>query len=225
MSLRVANGFGLLGLVLLLVGSYFGLVIAPPDRFMGDVMRILYIHVPVAWNALLCLTYAFVFAICSLSSGKQRWDWLMEAAIEVGLVLGVLLTMQGSIWARPTWGVWWDWDPRLTSVAVMNVTFLGIVALRGFVDDAEQRRRWSAVATILAYANVPIVYMSVKWWRTLHQMQSTPQTVDAMMVIPLRINAFAVLFLSIWFIRWRYELARRTRSHELAPPPLGAEAT
>ena len=169
-------------------------------------------------HALLCLTYAFGFAIASLVTRKPTWDFRMEAAIEVGLVFGLLLTAQGSIWARPTWGVWWDWDPRLTSVAVMNVTFIGIVALRSFVDDAETRARWSGVATILAYANVPIVYMSVKWWRTLHQMQSSPQTVDSTMVLPLRINAFALLFLSIAFIAWRSHIAARARQDELAPP-------
>lgn len=220
MSRTVANGVGLVGLLLLLVGSWIGLFRAPPDQFMGDVMRILYIHVPTAWNGLLCLTYAFVFAILSLVRHKPRWDWLMEASLEVGLVFGLLLTAQGSIWARPTWGVWWDWDPRLTSVAVMNVTFIGIVALRSFVDDAEQRARWSAVATILAYVNVPIVYMSVKWWRTLHQMQSTTQTVSSTMLLPLSLNVFALLLVSIWYIHWRYHVARLTHQDEYTPPLL-----
>lgn len=214
---RLATPLAALGTVLLAIGSYLGLAVAPPDRFMGDVARILYVHVPTAWNALLCFTYAFVFAVGALWTRHPRWDARMEAALEVGLLLGLLLTMQGSIWARPTWGVWWDWDPRLTSVAVMNVTFLGIVALRSFVDDPDTRLRWSAVATVLAFVNIPIVYMSVRWWRSLHQTQSSPETVDAAMVLPLRINAFGMLFVSIAFILWRAEVARRRAALNEAP--------
>lgn len=219
MKLPLAHALGLVGVLLCGWGTVQGLFVAPPDRFMGDVMRILYVHVPTAWNGLLCLTYAFVFALASLFTRKPSWDWWMEAAMEVGLVQGFLLTVQGSIWARPTWGVWWDWDPRLTSVAVLVVTFSGVMALRSFVDDAEQRARWSAVATVLAYVNVPIVYMSVKWWRTLHQMQSSAQTVDKSMVGPLMVNFFGLLLVSLWLIRWRFELARAVHTPELAPPP------
>lgn len=212
------HAVGIVGAVLLLIGSYIGLVIAPPDRFMGDVMRIMYVHVPAAWIALLCFTASFVAAIGWLFRATWGWDAALEATIEVGVVLAGLLLALGSIWARPTWGVWWDWDPRLTSVAVMELAFIGIIALRGFVDDAEQRARWSSVATIIAYANVPIVYFSVKWWKTLHQLQSSPETVDAYMVLPLRINAFAMLFIAIWFIARRWRVARIRRTSELFQP-------
>lgn len=215
---RWEHAVGLLGVVLLLWGSYIGLFASPPDRFMGDVMRILYVHVPAAWATLLCFTLAFAAAIAYLWKQEWRWDVLHAAAVEVGLVLGALLTALGSIWARPTWGVWWDWDPRLTTVAVLLVAFVGVTALRGFVDDPEQRARWSAVATIVAYVDVPIVYFSVKWWRTLHQMQSSPETVDGTMVTPLRICAFAFLFLAVWFIARRYRIGRLALERELAPP-------
>ncbi len=209
------HAVGALGLGLLIYGSYQGLFVLPPDRFMGDVMRILYVHVPAAWSTLLCFTLAFISAIGWLWRGTWRWDVLGEAATQVGLVFGVLLTVLGSIWARPTWGVWWDWDPRLTTVAIMLVSFGAVTALRSFVDDPERRATWSAIAAIVSYVDVPVVYFSVKWWRSLHQMQSSPSTVDSDMVTILRINAFAFLFLAIWFIARHYRLIHIRRDAEL----------
>jgi heme exporter protein C len=146
-----------LGIVCLGIGTYIGLFVAPPEELMGQVQRIMYVHVPTAWNALLAMTFAFVCAIVFLFNSDWKWDERMEAAIEVGVVLAFLLCCQGSIWAKPTWGVWWDWDPRLTTTAVLLFAFLGILALRKFVDDPVRRAIWSAVATIIAYVDVPIV--------------------------------------------------------------------
>jgi heme exporter protein C len=216
MKNRWEHVVGLFGVVLFLVGSYRGLFVAPPDQFMGDVMRIMYVHVPAAWATLLCFTAVFFFAIAWLWRGAWRWDALLEAGTEVGVVLGCLLIALGSIWARPTWGVWWDWDPRLTTAAVLVLAFGGILALRGFVDDPQRRATWSAVAAIIAYVDVPVVYFSVRWWRSLHQVQSSPSTVDSSMVTPLRINAFAFLFFAIWFIARRYRIAKARRDAELA---------
>jgi heme exporter protein C len=210
---------GVLGAVMLLIGSYIGLFMAPPERHMGDVARILYIHVPTAWSAMLVLTAAFVFGVLSLITSKPKWDAAMTGSVEAGVVLGALLCFQGAIWAKPTWGVWWDWDVRLTTSLIMVLLYAGILALRSFVEDAERRATWSAVAVIVAYVDVPLVYFCVRWWRSLHQVQSSPETVDSQMILPLRINAFAVIFISIWFIAQRayIELARRRREAVAMP--------
>ncbi len=217
---RWDNGLGLLGLGMLLVGSYIGLFVAPAERHMGDVQRIMYVHVPTAWISMLVLTAAFVFAIASLWTGKAKWDAAMTGATEVGVVLGALLIGQGMIWARPTWGIWWDWDVRLTTTLIMVVLYAGILILRSFVEDSERRATWSSVAVIIGYVDVPLVYFCVRWWRSLHQIQSSPETVSSAMVTPLRMNSFAILFIAIWFVaqRARLELARRRRE-EVAPPP------
>lgn len=209
----------LLALLLLAVGTYIGLAVAPPERHMGDVQRIMYVHVPTAWIALLSLTVAFVAAIGSLWSGKHKWDAVVVGSTETGVVLTGLLLLQGMIWARVTWGVWWDWDVRLTTSLVMFILFAGVLALRASVDSAERRATWSAVAIIVAYADVPLVYFCVRWWRSLHQVQSTPETVDAAMMLPLRINAFGMLFLATWFIvrRARLELAQRQAEETTLP--------
>lgn len=209
-----------LGIVVLGIGSYIGLFVAPPEVLMGQVQRIMYVHVPTAWNALLAMTFAFVCAIIFLFNSDWKWDARMEAAIEVGVVLAFLLCCQGSIWAKPTWGVWWDWDPRLTTTAVLLFAFLGILALRKFVDDPVRRAIWSAVATIIAYVDVPIVYYSVRWWNSLHQLQSSPNTVSRQFWLPLRMNAFGILFLMTSFIMLRARVGSLRLKHELAPPPL-----
>ena len=207
-----------LGIFLLLVGSYWGLAKAPAEIYMGDVQRIMYVHVPTAWNTMLALTYAFFCALLFLFRNDWKWDNRLEAAMEVGVVLCVLLCMQGSLWAKPTWGVWWDWDPRLTTTAVLVFAFGGILALRQFVDDPVKRAVWSAVAAIIAYVDVPIVYFSVKWWNSLHQTQSTPETVSKAFHWPLRINAFGILFLMSGLIMLRSRVAALRLRSELAPP-------
>jgi heme exporter protein C len=207
-----------LGACLLAWGSAWGLFHAPSETYMGDVQRIMYVHVPTAWNAMLGLTFAFVCALASLVRNEMAWDNRLEATIEVGVLLSGLLCLQGAIWAKPTWGVWWDWDPRLTTTAVMVFMFGAILALRQFVDDPQKRATWSAVSTIIAFANVPIVYFSVRWWNSLHQLQSSPETVSRAFHWPLRINAFGVLFLMLGFMFLRTRVAALRREEEMAPP-------
>lgn len=213
---RTPYVFLALGVVFLLTGSYWGLFVAPKEKFMGDVQRIMYVHVPTAWNWMIAVLFAFVSAIAFLFNNNLKWDARNEAGLEVGTLFAFLLCCQGSIWAKPTWGVWWDWDPRLTSTAVLLFAFLGILALRNFVEDPMKRAIWSAVATIIAAVDLPIVYMSVKWWNSLHQQQSTPQTVSSAFHLPLRLNAFGILFLMIGFLMLRSRLATYRLHAELA---------
>jgi heme exporter protein C len=211
-----------LGTALLAWGSAWGLFVAPAEAYMGDVQRIMYVHVPTAWNAMLALTFAFGCAVLVLVKGGWEWDARQEAGVEIGVVLSVLLCIQGAIWAKPTWGVYWDWDPRLTTTAVLVFAFSGILALRHFVDDPVKRAVWTAVAVVVAYVDVPIVYFSVKWWNSLHQQQSTPSTVSAAFHWPLRINAFGILFLMSGLIALRARVAALRREDELLPPETAA---
>ena len=216
--MRKGYAFILIGAALLLLGSYYGLFVAPPEKFMRDVQRIMYVHVPTAWNWMLAILFSFFCAIAFLFRNDMKWDARLEAGLEVGALFGFLLCCQGSIWAKPTWGVWWDWDPRLTTTAVLLFATLGILALRNFVEDPTKRAVWSSVATIIASVDLPIVYFSVKWWNSLHQVQSTPQTVSSPFHLPLRVNAFGVLFLMIGFIMVRTRIAAALHERELTAP-------
>jgi len=217
------EGTGLLGVVLFLIGSWLGLFNSPPEQHMGEVTRIMYVHVPSAWVAMLCFTAAFGFGVASLWTGKAKWDAALVGTAETGVVLNALLLAQGMIWGRAAWGVWWDWDVRLTTSLVMLLLFGGVLVLRSFIEEARRRASWSAIAAIVAYIDVPLVYFCVRWWRSLHQMQSSPETVDRAMVWPLRINAFALLFMAVWFAvtRARIELQRRSKEEIAQPERLG----
>lgn len=218
--MKTEHGLAALGIVLLAVGHYMGLFVAPPEVMMGDVGRILYVHVPTAWVALVLYLIAFICAIGTLWTSRRSWDATMEGSVEVGTVLNALLLVQGSIWARPTWGIWWTWDPRLTTAAVLLVLFVVVLVLRRTIEQPERRMTATAVATIIAFVDVPIVYFSVKWWRTLHQPFSSPKTVSSSMVTPLRIAAFGMLFLAIGYMLMRRRIALERMAAEDDAPDL-----
>ena len=221
--MRTSVALLVVGALLLLGGSYYGLTVAPAERYMGEVQRIMYVHVPTAWCAMLVLIWAFVSASGFLLTGKPSWDHRLEAAIEIAVVLCFLLSVQGAIWAKPTWGVWWDWDPRLTTVAILLMAFLGIMALRRFVEDPMRRAAWSSVATVIGFIDVPIVYFSVKWWNSLHQQQSSLATVSRDFLIPLFVNFAGLLLVVIAVAIVRTRVADLAMQDEM-PPALGRAA-
>jgi heme exporter protein C len=197
--------FGAFAILCLVAGQVLGIATSPPDRDMANLEKIIYVHVPIAWVMSVTFAIVMVYSLRYLWRGDERDDLAAAAAAEVGTLLNGLTLVIGMIFAKPTFGVWWAWDARLTSTLVLFLIFVGYLSLREFVEDPERRAQWSAAVGILGAINVGIVYMSVRWWRTLHQMQSTPDTVDPIYVLSLRVNAFAFLFLMIYFVRRRYE--------------------
>ncbi len=205
---EVATG---VALVLLLVATQvYALTTSPPERDMGHLQKIMYVHLPVAWNLMVSYLIVAVASLRYLWKGRPGDDLLAAAAAEVGVLLTGLTLVLGMIWAKPTWGIWWTWDARLTSTAVLFFVFTGYLLLRSFVDDGERRAQWSAVVGILGALNVPIVYMSVRWWRTLHQVQSDPSTLDPQYTLGARINAVALCCLVVFLVRFRYRTALRS---------------
>ncbi len=206
------------GLVLMVVGHYWGLAIAPAEREMGDVYRIIFVHVPTAWMALLAYTVTLVASLWYLIRGSYRADALAASSAEVGVFFNVLCLITGAIWGKPTWGVYWSWDPRLTTAAIMCIAYAGYLALRRFIDEPERRGTWAAVTAIIVYADIPIVWFSVKWWNSLHQLQSNTSTMSPEMYWPMRISAFAFLFVMIGLIQLRALQVREDLDQELNPP-------
>lgn len=212
---------GAYGLVLLVIGSALGLLVSPREAFMGEVGRIIHVHVPAAWVAMFCFMLAFGFALAFLFTNDRKWDSALESACEVGSVLGVLFLLSGAIFSRPTFGVWWSWDPRLTTSAAMVMSFVGVLMLRGLVLDPDRRATWSSIAAIMAAVNVPVTYMSVKWWRSLHQIQSegmNGSAIDPAMRWIMYFNAAALLFVMAWMVAQRWRIAEARAEQEMPEP-------
>ena len=199
---------GIGALVLLALGLYMGLFWAPAERIMGDVYRIMYIHFPSWVGTSAGYLVAFFASVAYLKTREMGYDYVALAGAEIGLLFNTTGLITGALWGRPTWGVYWTWDPRLTTTAIMAITFAGYLVLRAFLEDPEARARTASLVAIVGFVNVPIVYFSVRWWRTLHQVQSSPETVDQPMVWALRTMMVAFVCLYIFLLTGRYMLAR-----------------
>ncbi len=157
--------------VALAVTAVLALWLSPPDAQQGDVVRLLYLHVPTIWVAFLGFFVTTLASTLWLVPRTRRveWDLLAGASAEVGVVFTGVTLIVGSIWGRPTWGVYWVWDARLTTTAILFFLYLGYLALRRTAATADERGKRCAIAALIAFADVPIVHFSVTWWQTLHQ--------------------------------------------------------
>ena len=159
---------GILTGLSLIAGLYFALVYAPTERLQGPVQRIFYFHVPSAWVSYLAFFVVFVASILYLWRRSVFWDRLGRASAEVGLVFTTLTIVTGSIWARPIWGTWWTWDARLTTTLILWFIYLAYLAVRSYVADPNRAARFAAILGIIGFIDVPVIHMSVVWWRTLN---------------------------------------------------------
>ncbi len=191
----------------MLAGSIVGLFVVPADAAQGNVQRLMYVHVPAAWLAFLAFFVVFVMSALYLVQRDARWDRVAASSAEIGVVFTALTLLLGMMWGKPTWGVWWTWDPRLTTTAILLAIYVGYLALRSFADDADKRARWSSIVGVIGFANVPIVYMSVTWWRTLHQPPSSPRSVspDILWTLMLNLAAFTLVYAYLMVRRVRLE--------------------
>ena len=196
-------------------GLYGGLLYAPTERVQGDVQRIFYVHLPLAWNAYLAFLVVFVASIAYLWNRAPWWDALARASAEVGLVFTTLVLITGSLWARPIWGTWWSWDARLTTSLILWFLYVGYLMLRGSVSDERRAARYAAVVGIVGFVDVPIIHQSVVWWRTLHPESVVlapggPAMPAAMLgALTISLVAFTLLYGLLVRLRLEAELLRR----------------
>ncbi|NUO89506.1 MAG: cytochrome c biogenesis protein CcsA [Nonomuraea sp.] len=193
----------------LAVTVVMGLLVVPPDATQGDVQRLMYVHVPAAWLAFMSFGTVFVASIAYLRTGRIQWDRIAVASAEIGVQFCALTLVLGSLWGQPVWGTWWTWDPRLTTTAVLLLIYVGYLALRRVADSPTRRARWSAVIGIVGFLDVPIVHMSVVWWRSLHQEATVlrpgaPTIAGSMLAtLLLAVLAFSLAYAYLMVVRLR----------------------
>ena len=154
--------------ILMLLNLYLIFMVAPTDAVLGHVQRIFYFHVPIAVVSFLAFFVVFVASIGYLVTPKSKWDSVAHAAAEVGVVFVSLALLTGIVWARPVWGVWWTWEPRLTTTLILWLIYVAYLMLRSYAPTKSQGALYAAGLGIIGFVDVPIVYYSVQWWRSIH---------------------------------------------------------
>src|SRR5512137_2577379 len=195
-----------------LAAIYLAFGVAPTaDRLSGgDVQRIFYFHVGIAWIAGLAMFVTFISSILFLARGEQRkYDITAASSVEIGVVFGFMVLLSGMLWARPVWNTWWTWDPRLTTTAITEFIYIAYLMLRSAIDDPQRRARFSAVYGIIGFVSVPLTYFSTKWFSTIHP--DLGQTPGFGMTPPMRLTmfvaiiAFTLVYIVLLIIRTRVE--------------------
>lgn len=220
-TIRVRPWLGRLAIAGSVIATFMALVWAPTDAVQGDVYRILYVHVPLAWLAYLAFFVVFLASLGWLWTKRPWFDALAVASAEIGVLFTGMFIVAGSIWAKPTWGVWWTWDPRLVTTAVMFMMYVGYLLLRSLSDDFSRRATRAAVIGVVAVIDIPIVHLSVLWMNSLHQLPTVIRAggspaIDASMGVTLLVSviAFTLVYFAFLAERMSIELDRQRRMLE-----------
>ena len=193
-------------------GLYFSLLQSPPDYIQGDSMRIMYIHVPSAWFALMAYTILAGSSVLWFITRNPIFSIIARSIAQIGMIFTLISLVTGSIWGKPTWGVWWVWDARLTSMLLLFFLYLAYIFLWQSITNKDLASKISAALAIVGFVNIPIIKFSVDWWNTLHQPATISKlsapSIDISMMVPLLIMTLATfLFLvTVFFIRLRIEI-------------------
>ncbi len=199
--------------LLLAVSAYLALIYAPEEAVMGQVQRVFYFHVATAWVGMLGFIAAGVAGIAFLRTANLKWDIIGIAAVEISLVFFLIAIILGSIWARPVWNTWWTWDPRLTTAAITELIYVAYFMLRQGIEDPDRRARFGAVYTLVGAVSVPITFMAIRLFRTIHPVVIGSQSAQAQggfnMVGGMKVAfffalfAFTVIFVDLFWNRIR----------------------
>lgn len=215
LAIRLTPLLAISALVTTAFGLYFALFNSPADYQQGESVRIMYVHVPAAWMALLCYSAMAVASIAGFIWKHPLADIAARSTAPIGAAFTFLALVTGSLWGKPMWGAWWAWDARLTSVLILFFMYLGYIALWNAIDDKTRAARIAAVACLVGFINVPIIKFSVDWWNSLHQPASVLRgdgpTIHGSMLTPLLLMATAYMFVygALLLVAMRGELAER----------------
>ena len=205
--------------VLLLVALSFALIFSPPDYLQGDSVRIMYVHVPSAWIGLASFTCIALLSIANFVFKIKNLTLITKSVAPLGLMFTCLAIVTGSLWGQPTWGTWWAWDARLTSMIILSLFYIGFIVAHKFISEEERANKISSIVVIIGLINVPIIKYSVDWWNTLHQPASIKltgtSTIHSSMLMPLFLMFFVLLLYCalIFLMKYKTEIIRMKKKN------------
>ena len=211
---KTINNLIILLIVVVAVGITYSLFISPPDYIQGDSVRIMYVHVPSSFIALGCFGFIGVASICNLIFKIKLMPLLAKSIAPIGCTFSIISIVTGSLWGKPTWGIWWVWDARLTSMIVLLLFYILYILSWKFISNFEKANKVSSVIGIIGSFNLPVIKYSVDWWSTLHQPSSitltSAPTIHYTMLVPLIIMLFglAIFSLIIFLMKYKTEVMR-----------------
>ena len=196
-------------ILVILVGLIYALFISPPDYIQGDSVRIMYVHVPASFIALGCFGFIGIASILNLIFKIKFMSLMAKSLAPVGCIFSLVSIMTGSLWGKPTWGIWWVWDARLTSMGILLLFYLAYIFTWKFVNNFEKANKISSVIGTIGLFNLPVIKYSVDWWNTLHQPSSitltSAPTIHYTMLIPLIIMLLGMIIYSLIIFLMRYK--------------------
>ena len=206
---RTINSLVILLVVVVVIGLTYSLFLSPPDYIQGDSVRIMYVHVPSSFIALSCFGFIGIASICNLIFKIKFMSLLAKSLSPIGCVFSLISIVTGSFWGKPTWGIWWVWDARLTSMAILFLFYIAYILTWKFIDSFEKANKISSIIGIIGLFNLPVIKYSVDWWNTLHQPSSitltSAPTIHYTMLVPLIIMFFGMIIYSLIIFLMRYK--------------------
>jgi heme exporter protein C len=220
---RLLKVFNVISALLVLVAFLLAMFYAPLEKVMGEVQRVFYFHVATAWVGMLGFIVAAVVAVIYLRTQDLKWDIIGLAAVEISLVFFMIAIVLGSIWARPAWGTWWTWEPRLTTAAILEMVYLAYLLLRQGIEDPDRRARFGAVYTLLGGLSVPLTFVSIRIFRTIHPVvigngggETMSMTGSMVATMLFSIAVFSLVFVTLFWHRIRLgQLAEKVEQLKL----------
>jgi heme exporter protein C len=195
--------------IVMIMALYLVFVYAPTERTMGDVQRVFYFHVSSAWVGFFAFFVTLIASVAYLWKETRQWDIVALSSVEVGVTFMTMAIISGSIWAKVAWNVWWTWDPRLTTSTILWLIYVSYLMLRNAIDEEVRRARFAAVYGIVGFVSVPITFMAIRWWRTIHPviLDSQGFSLAAPMLITMLfcIGTFTLLYFTLLVHRVRLE--------------------
>ena len=202
------DGLLVVSALLMALTLYLVYLWAPTEQNLGVSQRIFYFHVPLGWLGMVSIAVVAAASILHLYTGRQKWDDLAYSSAELGVIFASLILVTGAIWAKPVWGVWWTWDPKLTTTLVLWFIYVGYMMVRAYGPTGSQGRRFASVIALIGAIDAPIIYKATDWWHSAHPENNIPSDLNGQIALTLLVSVVTFTVMYVYLLLERYSLRR-----------------